>query len=970
MDFIFCLPKPKPPMRYLLILHLTCLAAFAQERVPWTTSRIQGTPEPPPPYVVERLYPGLTFKNPLDVTRLPGSDRLVVLEEGGRMLSFVPGASVEKSDLFGELAAFDPEITSSYALTFHPRFTENRFVFTWANFDLKGAGNRENGTQIVRFRVTETNPPRLDLSSAKVIISWRAGGHNGGNLRFGPDGMLYISTGDGTKPDPPDSSVTGQDISDLLSSVLRIDVDHPEADRAYSIPKDNPFVAVPKARGEVWAYGLRNPWRMSFNPKNGELFVGDVGWELWEMIYRIQRGGNYGWSITEGSKQDVRPDRLRGPSPILPPLIAHSHEEAASITGGEFYHGEKLPELKGAYLYGDWQMGTFWSLRTEGDKVTEHRELARSSLMPAGFGIGHDGELIIVDHSGGGLWRLAKNPRSGKNSDFPRKLSETGLFTDALKQSPQPGVLPYEINAPRWADHAVAQRWAAFPDQSGVSVAEESKGVVLRGRWEFPAGAVLAKTYSLDLERGNSATRRRIETQILHFDGSLWGTYSYRWNAEQTDAELVPKQGDETTFTVKDKTAPGGEMQQRWRFYSRSECARCHTLMNSFAQSFSALQLDRATPREQGDQLDVFTRLGLTPAEPRFADPHGSEGSLEVRARSYLHVNCSVCHRYNSGGGVPSYMNIEALLKEAKLIDTKPVQGDLGLPDARVIASGDPARSVLLYRMATAGRGHMPYLGSHLVDDRGLLVVRDWIASMGNKARDLAAATIAQRKAEDQALTQLQAGDSTKLDPLLTTNSGALSVLLAILDDKLTADIRAQAIAKGSALTEPLRRDFFERFLPESQRRKVLGPDFKPATLLAMKGDATRGKTSFAGICIACHRANGVGIDFGPDLSHIGTKWNRAAMLEQILTPSKLIEPQWQLTTIELKTGDSKAGFIAASTDTELNLKMAGGLTEKIATTQIAKTTTVPISMMPEGLLQTVTAQEAADLLEYLDSLK
>ena len=137
-----------------------------------------------------------------------------------------------------------------------------------------------------------------------------------------------------------------------------------------------------------------------------------------------------------------------------------------------------------------------------------------------------------------------------------------------------------------------------------------------------------------------------------------------------------------------------------------------------------------------------------------------------------------------------------------------------------------------------------------------------------------------------------------------------------------------------------------------------------------MKGDATRGKTSFAGICIACHRANGVGIDFGPDLSHIGTKWNRAAMLEQILTPSKLIEPQWQLTTIELKTGDSKAGFIAASTDTELNLKMAGGLTEKIATTQIAKTTTVPISMMPEGLLQTVTAQEAADLLEYLDSLK
>jgi len=962
---------PSIPLPILTAL-LLATPVLAQQRVPWTTSRIQGTPEPPPPYVVERLDPSLTFNKPLDVTPLPGTDRLVVLEETGRMFSFVPGAGAgaDKADLFGELSAYDPETARSYALTFHPRFEENRFVFTWIVQDLKDADFRDNGTHIVRFRVTDDSPPKLDLSTSTKIISWRAGGHNGGNLRFGPDGLLYISTGDATKPDPPDALVTGQDISDLLSSVLRIDVDHPEGDRAYSIPKDNPFLNVPKARGEVWAFGLRNPWRMSFNPKNGELFVGDVGWELWEMIYRVQRGGNYGWSITEGSKQDVRPERPRGPSPIVPPLVAHSHEEAASITGGEFYHGERLPELKGAYLYGDWQMGTFWSLRTEGDKVTEHRELARSSLMPAGFGIDHKGELIIVDYSGGGLWRFAKNPRSGQNSDFPRKLSDTGLFTDTIKQTPSPGVQPFEINAPRWADHAVGQRWAAFPDESGVTVATESKGVVLRGRWAFPAGAVLAKTYSLDMERGNPVTRRRIETQILHFDGSLWGAYTYRWNAEQTDAELVPWQGDETTFVVKDKNAPGGEMQQRWRFFSRSECARCHTLMNHFAQGFTELQLDRPTPQAEGDQLDAFIRLGLAPAEPRMTDPHGTVGSVEVRARSYLHSNCSVCHRFNSGGGVPSYMNIDAVLKEAKLIDTKPVQGDLGLPDARVIARGDPARSVLLYRMATAGRGHMPYLGSHLVDDRGILVVRDWIASMKPNAADLTPATIAQREAEEQSLSQLQAGDSTQLDALLTTNSGALSLLLALLDDKLSPDIRAQAIAKGSAVTEPLRRDLFERFLPESQRRKVLGTNINSAALLAMKGDATRGKALFAGVCIACHRANGVGIDFGPDLSQIGIKWNRSAMLDQLLTPSKIIDPQWQLTTLELKTGESKAGFITARSDAEITLKIARGLIEKIAAAQIVKTTIAPVSMMPEGLLQTLTVQEAADLLEYCQSLK
>ncbi len=958
-------------MKLLFLLPaFLAITTHAQQRPPWTTSRIQGTPEPPPPYVVERLYPGLTFKKPLDIKPIPGSDRLVVLEETGRMFSFVPGAGVDKADLFGELSAFDPETSRSYALVFHPRFAENRFVFTWIVQDLKGADFRDDGTHIVRFRVTAESPPRLDLSSAKEIISWRAGGHNGGNLRFGPDGMLYISTGDAEKPDPPDSLVTGQDISDLLSSVLRIDVDHPDADRAYGIPKDNPFVTTPNARGEVWAYGLRNPWRMSFDPKTGDLFAGDVGWELWEMIYRIQRGGNYGWSLTEGGKQDIRPDRLRGPSPILPPLVAHSHAEAASITGGEFYHGEQLPELKDAYLYGDWQMGTFWSLRTEGDKVMEHREIARSSLMPVGFGFDHDGELIIVDHAVGGLWRLAKNPGSAKNSDFPRKLSETGLFSDTTHQTPAPGVLPYEINAPRWADHATAERWAAFPDQSGVSVASESKGVVLRGHWEFPAGAVLAKTYSLDLERGNPSTRRRIETQILHFDGSLWGTYSYRWNADQIDAELVPKEGAESVFKVTDSAAPGGEINQPWRFYSRSECGRCHTLMNHFAQGFSALQLDRATSREKGDQLDAFIQLGLTPPEPAFADPHGTVGSLEVRARSYLHANCSACHRFNSGGGVPSFMNIELALKEANLIDARAVQGDLGLPDARVIASGDPCRSVLLYRMATAGSGHMPYLGSHLVDDRGLLLIRDWIASLRPNDRDLAAATLSLRKAEDQAIAQLRAGDSKPLDLLLATNSGALSVLLAIVDGKLSTDLRALAIAKGSALTEPLRRDLFERFLPESQRRKVLGSGIKPEALLSMKGDAAHGKAVFASVCIACHRLNEVGIDFGPDLSRIGSKWNRAAMLEQLLSPSNLIEPLWQLTTVELNTGDSKAGFITARSDTELTLKMAGGLTEQISTTRVTKTTTAALSMMPEGLLQNLTAQEAADLLEYLDSLK
>jgi putative heme-binding domain-containing protein len=258
-----------------------------------------------------------------------------------------------------------------------------------------------------------------------------------------------------------------------------------------------------------------------------------------------------------------------------------------------------------------------------------------------------------------------------------------------------------------------------------------------------------------------------------------------------------------------------------------------------------------------------------------------------------------------------------------------------------------------------------------MIDDRGLLLLRDWIAGLPVPAWQKGAGEVrTQRDAEEAALILLKKGDVAPLDTLLATGSGALSVALAVIDGSIPEPARAQTIAKGSALTDPLRRDLFERFLPESQRRKVLGPDLKPAELLALKGDAARGQALFASVCVACHRAQEVGTDFGPDLSHIGTKWNQAAMLEQILTPSKIIEPQWKLTTVELKNGESKSGFPAASTATELTLKQAGGVTEKIPVADIVKTSASPVSMMPEGLLQSLTAEEAADLLQYLGSLK
>ena len=268
-----------------------------------------------------------------------------------------------------------------------------------------------------------------------MILTFWSGGHNGGCLGFGKDGYLYVSTGDGAEPSPPDGKLTGQDCSDLLSSILRIDVDHHDPGKTYRIPADNPFVKTPGVRPEIWAFGFRNPWKMSVDRATGDLWVGDVGWELWEMIDRVVRGGNYGWSVMEGP-QPVLVESKRGPTPILPPTMAHPHSEAASITGGYVYRGRRLADLAGAYLYGDYQTGTIWGLRHDGKAVTWRGELARTPLHLVAFGETNAGELYLVDHDRThAIYRLVPNPEGRHPSDFPRRLSQTGLFNSTTRSS-------------------------------------------------------------------------------------------------------------------------------------------------------------------------------------------------------------------------------------------------------------------------------------------------------------------------------------------------------------------------------------------------------------------------------------------------------------------------------------------------------------------------------------------------------
>jgi putative heme-binding domain-containing protein len=986
---------------YALLLVFVAALPFAASRdtqpprVPWTTSHIAGSPEAPHPYQIARAFPKLTFKNPLLMARTPSMKRFFIGEQGSKLYSFRNDLACDRADLFldlAELHSWDKTkvrgLDSVYALAFHPQFAKNRYCYICYVLNGKDSARLPDGSRISRFRVTDTDPPRCEPASEKIILTWLGGGHNGCDLHFGPDGFLYISTGDGSNPNPPDALDTGQDVRDLLSSILRIDVDRADKGRAYAVPPDNPFLGTPGARPEIWAYGFRNPWRMSFDRATGDLWVGDVGWELWEMVYRIQRGGNYGWSVMEG-RQPVRPEAKRGPTPILPPTIAFPHTEAISITGGYVYHGKRLKDLVGAYICGDWGTRKLWATRFAGDKIVAHQEIAQGPVRVVAFGEDADGELYFLDHNeAGGIYQLVPNEAAqAKHPPFPRKLSETGLFANVREHALAPGVLPFSINAEGWMDHASAERSVALPGETTAKIYERAIPAdgFYRGQVFFPKDGVLAKTIALDMEEGNPRSRKRLETQILHFDGTSWRGYSYEWNDQQTDATLVPAAGQERTLSIIDAQAPGGRRRQTWHFPSRTECLQCHNPWAGYTLAFTAAQLNREGGRG-GNQLRLLRELGLVELLQRdeatrqtrplaslpaakLAEPHDERADLNARARAYLHVNCAHCHQFGAGGTTLIDLRHDVPINDAKLLEARPAQGSFDIEGAQLVCPGDPYRSVLYYRMAKLGGGRMPHLGSSVTDARGLRLTHDWIQQLAPHKDERA--LLERLRALDEPATKARADVIRRL---LASTGSALRLASAVDEGHLSAGVRAEVIAAGVANPAPQVRDLFERFIPEERRVRRLGASIRPEQILPLKGDAAKGRELFfkaGGLqCATCHRVSGTGGILGPDLTQVGGKFSRAQILESLLEPSKTVDPKYATYLVETTDGRTHAGLLALRTERETVLRLAADKEVRIPAAEIAAIAAQRTSLMPEALLRDLTAEQAADLLEFLAALK
>jgi len=347
-------------------------------------------------YGFEHTFKHLQFQRPVRIAAVPdGTDRLFVVEQAGRVLWFenrpnVAGADVHVAlDISGNKVRRKGNEEGLLGLAFHPDFKNNHFVF----LHYSASAPRRN---ILSRWTMDNDAKRILPDSEHVILEVPQpfGNHNGGDIHFGPDGLLYITLGDGGAGGDPHEN--GQNLSTLLATILRIDVDHPQHGKPYGIPDNNPFAKAPGARPEIYAYGLRNAWRFSFDPQTGALWAGDVGQNAKEEIDLITPGGNYGWNAREGFSPynggTKTPD-------MIDPIVEHGRNEAACITGGYVYRGNALPQLQGAYIYGDYVTGNIWRLRYDGQKVTDH-ELIGNVPEIASFGVDAHGELYLCSLRG------------------------------------------------------------------------------------------------------------------------------------------------------------------------------------------------------------------------------------------------------------------------------------------------------------------------------------------------------------------------------------------------------------------------------------------------------------------------------------------------------------------------------------------------------------------------------------------
>lgn len=689
-----------------------------QARVQVSTLTFPTNNPQPLPLTPVNAFSNLSFDQPTFLTFAPDqSNRLFVLEKPGRIRVFPNDPNVTQSTVFLDLSSkvISGGEQGMLGLAFSPNFSQNNIFYVYYS-----AGNPRRSV-ISRFQVSSGDPNRANPASEEIIleVDQPFENHNAGMIAFGPDDMLYIALGDGGSGGDPFNH--GQNRATLLGNLLRID---PSSGSPFSIPSDNPFVNVSGVRGEIWAYGLRNPWRFSFDRQTGELWLADVGQSEREEVNIIEKGGNYGWRELEGNAQ-FQPTGFTPPTPFIPPIIDYGRSVGNSVTGGYVYRGSLLPSLVGSYLYGDFASGRIFALVNTSQGVLSNTEVANVANLSS-FGEDESGEVYAVSLNGT-IFRFTQSG-PGNPSNFPQSLSATGLFSDVASLTAAPGLIEYEVNAPLWSDGALKRRWVALPGQTKI-VFHPTDG------WTFPNGTAIVKHFEVQTNLNNPNIVKRLETRVLLKENNDWQGYTYRWNAQGTDAQLISARETET-FTVLDPAAPGGQRMQTWTYPSRQDCLTCHTAVDGRILGMRTRQLNRnfAYGSIVDNQLRSFNNIGLFTSNigdvaqyEAYPEPDDNNEPVEDRARAYLASNCAHCHQ--PGSTAPGNLDFRfgAPVGTLNLVGVRPNAGSLGISDPFLIKAGDKNSSLVWERMRRLDNNRMPPLGTVIVDQEALDLIGRWI---------------------------------------------------------------------------------------------------------------------------------------------------------------------------------------------------------------------------------------------------
>ncbi len=641
------------------------------------------------------------------------------------------------------------------------------FIFTPAQLEI--LLNSTNGTL-----VTNTKAAVLATEVRYINLAEEAVYHSINDCHFGPDGYLYVSFGDEGEQGEP--YLNAQYITkDQFSSIVRLDIDKKPGNLApnphyaiptngsgeanFSVPADNPYVGWPmsyngaaipladryKIRTEIYATGFRNPFKFAIDPPTGDLWVGDVGMDLWEEVSRIQKGDNAGWSFWEGNNERTNiAHRIPVANPKFPEVEYLHGSDGNSVTGGLLYRGTKYPTtgLQGKYIFGDFGSGKIWTLQPGTSTKVPLSAGGLSNIVD--FEVDAEtGHILLMQHnSNGKIMRLRETPPI--SDPFPQMLSQTGAFADLATLTPNPGVVPYEPNLKFWSDHADKSRFFLIKnltDQVTYSASDD---------WTFPAGMVFVKHFDMDLNRDLPGTNvKRLETRfIVRNAGGVYGV-SYKWNDEGTNATLVPPEGNDFDLAI---TAGGGTTTQRWHIPTRAECITCHNAAANHVLSPTTQQLNRIGQlgTSTGNMLTLLSQSGYlagmtdNPATlPRTSRPDETNVSLDERVRSYLTVNCTYCHRDQGGANQTWGTNGHETLEQMGIFYGAPVSESYHDENDRHIIPGNKTDSLIWNRIQARyaigngtfnGYSQMPPLASNVTDAEGIALLSQWIDTFANVA--------------------------------------------------------------------------------------------------------------------------------------------------------------------------------------------------------------------------------------------